>query len=110
MSATVAENPLRAGMRIERTSEPCALVIFGATGDLTRRKLIPALFQLAQQRMIPAEFAVLGVGPQQFSDEECRSKMREAQLEFGDKEEFDESSWESFSQGLFYTSGDFSSD
>jgi glucose-6-phosphate 1-dehydrogenase len=97
-------------MRIERTSEPCALVIFGATGDLTKRKLIPALFQLAQQRMIPAEFAVIGVGRQPLSDEDFRSKMRLGLLEFGDKEEFDESTWQSFAQGLFYISGDFDGD
>src|SRR6266487_1838280 len=110
MTTNQDENPLRVGMRIERTSEPCALVIFGATGDLTKRKLIPALFQLAQQRMIPAEFAVIGVGRQTLSDEDFRSKMRQGLLEFGDKEEFDESTWQSFAQGLFYISGDFDGD
>src|SRR6266542_2631370 len=83
MSTNQDENPLRAGMRIERTSEPCALVIFGATGDLTKRKLIPALFRLGQQRMIPAEFAIIGVGRQPISDEEFRTKMRQGLFEFG---------------------------
>ena len=109
MISLTEENPLRAGMRLERTAEPCALVIFGATGDLTRRKLIPALFRLAQQRQIPAEFAVIGVSRQALSDDEFRSMMRQALLEFGDKEEFDDSAWRSFAEGLFYMNGDFQS-
>lgn len=109
MNSFQAENPLRAGMRLERTADPCALVIFGATGDLTRRKLIPALFRLSQQRQIPAEFAVVGAARHTLSDEEFRSSMREAILEFGDKEEFDEAAWQSFSAALFYLGGDFSS-
>jgi len=101
-------NPLRAGLRLERTAEPCALIIFGATGDLTRRKLIPALLRLSQQRLIPAEFAVVGVARHTLSDDEFRSSMREAVLEFGSKEEFDEAAWNSFASALFYLSGDFS--
>ena len=108
MSALLDDNPLRAGMRLERTAEPCTLVIFGATGDLTRRKLIPALFRLSLHRQIPAEFAVLGVSRQPLSDDDFRSMMHQAMQEFGDKEEFDESSWQSFTSGLFYAGGDFS--
>ncbi len=110
MSAQLAENPLRAGMRLERTADPCAIVIFGATGDLTRRKLMPALLRLSQQRLIPAEFAVIGVSRQTLTDDEFRSMMREAVLAFGDNEEFDESSWSSFAKGLFYVSGVFDSE
>jgi glucose-6-phosphate 1-dehydrogenase len=109
MISVTEENPLRAGMRLERTAEPGALVIFGATGDLTRRKLIPALFRLAQQRQIPAEFAVIGISRQVLSDDEFRSMMRQALLEFGDKQEFDDSAWRSFAEGLFYMNGDFQS-
>jgi glucose-6-phosphate 1-dehydrogenase len=109
MISVTEENPLRAGMRLERTAEPCALVIFGATGDLTKRKLIPALFRLAQQRQIPAEFAVIGVSRQALSDDEFRSMMRKALLEFGDKQEFDDSAWRSFAEALFYMTGDFQS-
>jgi glucose-6-phosphate 1-dehydrogenase len=97
-------------MRLERTADPCVLVIFGATGDLTRRKLIPALFRLSQQRQIPAEFAVLGAARHKLSDEDFRAKMLEAVREFGDRQEFDEAAWQSFAAALFYLSGDFSSD
>jgi glucose-6-phosphate 1-dehydrogenase len=96
-------------MRLERTAEPCVLVIFGATGDLTRRKLIPALFRLSQQRQIPAEFAVLGTARQTFSEQDFRASMLQAVHEFGNKDEFDEAAWKSFAAALFYLGGDFSS-
>src|SRR5919199_863337 len=101
------ENPLRAGVRLERSAEPCVVTIFGATGDLTKRKLVPALYSLAQQRLLPAEFAVLGFSRAEMTDEEFRAHMREAFEEYGDKEAFDEAVWESFAAGLFYMSGDF---
>ena len=49
-------NPLREGIRLRRTPDPCAMVIFGASGDLTERKLIPALFYLTRERMLPPGF------------------------------------------------------
>ncbi|HEY0319554.1 MAG TPA: glucose-6-phosphate dehydrogenase [Pyrinomonadaceae bacterium] len=102
------ENPLRAGVRLERTAEPCVVTIFGATGDLTKRKLVPALYSLMQQRLLPAEFAILGFSRPEMSDEEFRARMREAYMEYGDKELFDEAVWESFASGIFYMAGDFS--
>jgi glucose-6-phosphate 1-dehydrogenase len=106
MAATL-ENPLRTGMRLERTAPPCAIVIFGASGDLTKRKLVPALYRLAQQRLIPAEFAIIGIARQQMSDEEFRSRMHDALAEFNGDEPIDEKAWQSFAQGLFYVQGDF---
>ncbi len=99
-------NPLRAGMRLESTAEPCVVVIFGATGDLTKRKLLPALYRLAQQQLIPAEFAILGTARQTLSDDEYRGLMREALRTFGDEDKIDETSWSSFADGIFYESGD----
>jgi glucose-6-phosphate 1-dehydrogenase len=104
------ENPLRAGMRLERTAEPCVVTIFGATGDLTKRKLVPALYSLMQQRLLPAEFAVLGFSRPEMSDEDFRAHMKSAFEEYGDKESFDEAVWESFAASLFYMSGDFAND
>ena len=54
-------NPLRLGLRQERVISPQCLVIFGASGDLTHRKLIPALFELYLQRRIPSEFGIVAV-------------------------------------------------
>lgn len=98
-------NPLRAGMRLQPTAPPCAVVIFGATGDLTRRKLIPALYRLYQQRLISSEFAILGTSRQEITTEEFRAAMKDAVNEFGE-DAFDESTWHSFSERLFYIAGD----
>src|SRR2546426_93889 len=57
---TVLPNPLRQGLRIRKTPEPCAMVIFGASGDLTQRKLVPALFYLARERLFPVIVQHLG--------------------------------------------------
>jgi len=92
-------------MRLEATAPPCVVVIFGATGDLTRRKLLPALYRLAQQQLIPNEFAILGTSRQPLSDDEFRSLMKAALQEFGD-DALDESAWESFAKRIFYIDGD----
>ncbi|MCX5947500.1 MAG: glucose-6-phosphate dehydrogenase, partial [Cyanobacteria bacterium] len=96
---TLLTNPLRVGLRQERVITPQCIVIFGASGDLTHRKLVPALFELFCQRRLPSEFAVLGCARRPWSDEEFRSKMGEAlAAEIANHP----SAWEQFSQGLFY--------
>jgi glucose-6-phosphate 1-dehydrogenase len=102
-----SENPLRAGMRLEPTAPPCCVVIFGATGDLTRRKLLPALYRLVQQRLVPSEFAILGTARQPHTDDEFRELMKAAMTEFGDEETLDENAWQSFAKRIFYIGGDF---
>jgi glucose-6-phosphate 1-dehydrogenase len=95
-------------MRLEATAPPCAVVIFGATGDLTRRKLLPALYRLAQQRLIPNEFAILGTARHPQSDEEFRGSMKAALAEFSSDDSLDEATWQSFAKRIFYIAGDFS--
>lgn len=82
------------------------MVIFGATGDLTRRKLLPALYRLTLQRLLPNEFAILGTARNRLTDEEFRASMKEAVNEFASDEPFDESTWENFASRIFYTPGD----
>ncbi len=106
MSATVMENPLREGIRLERTAGPCIIVIFGASGDLTKRKLMPALYRLVQQRLLPAEFAIVGLARTEMTSEEFRARMREAITEFSPDENVDEAVWNSFAQSLYYITGD----
>jgi glucose-6-phosphate 1-dehydrogenase len=89
-------------MRLARTAEPCVVVIFGASGDLAKRKLIPALFRLAQARLIPAEFAILGAARTPMETEEFRARMREAVAEFSADKEVDAQVWGSFAQKLYY--------
>ena len=92
-------NPLRVGLRQERVIAPQSLVIFGASGDLTHRKLVPALFELFKQRRLPSEFALLGCARRPWSDEEFRRKMAEA-METTVNE--NRAAWEQFSAGMFY--------
>ncbi|MFM9111354.1 MAG: glucose-6-phosphate dehydrogenase, partial [Prochlorococcaceae cyanobacterium] len=95
----ILTNPLRVGLRQERVIAPQCLVIFGASGDLTHRKLIPALFELFRQRRLPSEFAILGCARRPWSDDDFRSRMAEAMAaEISEHR----SAWEAFSQGLFY--------
>ncbi|MFM7265684.1 MAG: glucose-6-phosphate dehydrogenase, partial [Cyanobium sp.] len=96
---SILTNPLRVGLRQERVISPQCLVIFGASGDLTHRKLVPALFELFRQRRLPSEFSILGCARRPWSDEEFRQKMAEAlAAEVAEHP----AAWEQFSQGLFY--------
>src|SRR6266550_561037 len=73
----------------------------------TRRKLLPALFRLAQQRILKSEFAILGTARQPHSDDEFRAAMKAAVAEFGPDDSLDDSAWESFAKRIFYLPGDF---
>lgn len=109
--AVVAEtllemNPLRAGLRVPRTPEPSAMVIFGATGDLTRRKLIPALYNLHASRLLPAGFSAIGFARRPWTDETFRDRMREACERYAALPVTLEV-WDSFARGLHYLRSDF---
>ncbi len=81
MAATTTENPLTEGL--ERLPvPPTTLVIFGATGDLARRKLLPALYNLAHEGALPARFNLVGVSRRDQTDDEFRSQAREAIAQF----------------------------
>src|SRR5881227_1998960 len=80
--ATTQENPLLEGLQLRRTPDPCILVIFGASGDLTQRKLFPALYSLAFRRLLPEHFAVVGVARTEESDDDFRGRMEHAVKEF----------------------------
>lgn len=101
---TLLENPLRVGLRQERTPEPLIMVIFGASGDLTQRKLVPALYQLKRERRLPPEMTIVGVARREWSHDFFREHMREGIEQFSDgigNEEL----WADFAEGLFYCSG-----
>ena len=92
-------NPLRIGLRQERVIPPQCLIIFGASGDLTHRKLIPALFELYLQRRLPSEFAIIGCARRPWSDEEFRQKML---IKLGKTVSQNRKEWDNFSNYLFY--------
>jgi glucose-6-phosphate 1-dehydrogenase len=91
------------------TSPPCALVIFGAAGDLTKRKLIPALFNLKKSNLLPDNFAVIGVARAVMDDEEFRKRLHDDLHEFA-SEDIDADTWRWLAERLFYLSGDFDDD
>jgi glucose-6-phosphate 1-dehydrogenase len=90
------ENPLRDQLRMQQAVEPCAIVLFGASGDLAKRKLLPAMFSLYQKHLLAPGFCVIGQSRSPMSHDQFRASMRGAVLEFGSDNEFNESAWESF--------------
>ncbi len=88
------------------SDEPSALVIFGASGDLTRRKLVPALWSLFQRRVLPEPFVIIGVARSEMSHEEFRRRMREAVTEFARVQPPAAHVWERFASSLYYCPGD----
>ena len=82
------------------------MVIFGASGDLTKRKLVPALWSLFQSRVLPEPFAVIGVSRTEMSNEVFRTNMREAIADFARVQPPSQRVWERFSQALFYYTAD----
>jgi glucose-6-phosphate 1-dehydrogenase len=85
----------------------CVLTIFGASGDLTKRKLIPALYNLALEGRLPERFAVVGYARSDMSHEEFRKKMREAVSQFSRTGLKDETVWQQFASTLYYVRGTY---
>jgi len=83
------------------------MVIFGGSGDLTRRKLVPALYNLSRKRMIPGGFTILGISRSPMKDEEYRSRLREWVDKAEEAAPSDPETWEPFSQGIYYLPANF---
>ena len=90
-----------------RFMEPCILVIFGATGDLTARKLIPAIYNLAREGQLPAQFACVGFARRENTHEQFRQEMKEAINSFSRIKPIDETLWNTFKEQLFYHTSEF---
>src|SRR5687767_7044815 len=99
-------NPLRAGLALERVPSPCVMVIFGVTGDLTGRKLMPALYDLAVGHPLPEGFTIVGVSHRDWDDDTFRTEMRQAITDLA-KKAVDDQGWDYFAKGLYYVKGDF---
>jgi glucose-6-phosphate 1-dehydrogenase len=102
----VQANPLLEGLGPRRTPEPSVLVIFGASGDLTRRKIFPALYALACRRLLPERFAIVGASRSDWTDDEFRDRMEHAVREFG-RDDFKQDVWDWLAEGTHYLSMDF---
>ena len=107
MSALIEVNPLeRSSLEPLPTADSCLLVIFGASGDLTRRKLIPGLYNLACVGCMNPQFEMLGVGRTEMSSDQFRAKLRESASQSSDTRNFNDSQWKEFEQRLHYFAGD----
>jgi glucose-6-phosphate 1-dehydrogenase len=101
---TAAAAPASADGKI---APPCAMVIFGASGDLTRRKLVPALYNLASGGLLPEGFAVVGVARRAWSDAAFREEMSRGVAEFSRLAPLNRTLWERFGSQLEYVPGEF---
>lgn len=90
-----------------RFVDPCIIVIFGATGDLTARKLIPALYNLAKDGQLPAQFACVGFARRNKTHDEFREEMKQAISQFSRSKPLDTSLWDTFKEHLFYHTSEF---
>jgi glucose-6-phosphate 1-dehydrogenase len=102
-------NPLRAGLMISRRPEPLTLVLFGASGDLAARKIGPALYNLALDRLLPDQFAVVGVARRPWSDDDFRKAMAEGVAAHSRRKPAEPSIWSALAEDMHYVPGDFAS-
>jgi glucose-6-phosphate 1-dehydrogenase len=103
------DNPLAEGFLIEKLPEPATIVIFGASGDLTKRKLIPALFDQFVEHHLPQGFTIIGCARTAMSEDAFRERMFEEVGKYA-RHTPDRQTWDSFATGLFYVSADFDDD
>jgi glucose-6-phosphate 1-dehydrogenase len=108
-SSAEPDNPLLAGLPSARRPEACVLVIFGASGDLTRRKLFPALYAMAFRDLLPEPFAVVGTARTALGDDEFRAQMEDAVREHA-RDEFREKVWGKLMDCSHYVATDFADD
>src|SRR5690348_14228320 len=106
MSAVAIPSPVRETRRARRVPDPCAIVIFGATGDLTHRKLMPALYTLSRLGMMPAEYAVVGFARRPMTDDVFRQEMAKSVLG-SSPDPSAGAAWAQFANRLFYVQADF---
>ena len=98
--------PIWAGLRLERVPDPCTIVIFGATGDLTHRRILPALYNLRRAGLLPPETTVLAFARRPYTDEQYRTEMHDAVGGFS-RVPLEPAIWEDFAAGLHYQQGSF---
>jgi glucose-6-phosphate 1-dehydrogenase len=100
-------NPLLEGLRLRRRPDACILVIFGASGDLTSKKLMPALYALATRKLLPEKFAVVGAARSEETDDAFRDRMKQAVKDHA-RDPFKQETWDELAAGMHYATLDFS--
>jgi glucose-6-phosphate 1-dehydrogenase len=105
--ARPTDNVLREGLRLERVPDPSILTLFGATGDLAHRKVIPAVYHLWRTNLLPHEFVLLALGRRPYDDESFRTEVHKALEQYSRVLPLDEAAWRSFSHRIRYQRLDF---
>ena len=106
MAEPSAVNPLTAGLAETLIPKPCTLVIFGGAGDLSRRKLLPAVYNLALDGVLPAAFAAVGFSKEDLDDEGFRALARDG-IERFSRRPLEDRHWADYARSLFFVSGSF---
>jgi glucose-6-phosphate 1-dehydrogenase len=105
--AKPVDNVLREGLRLERVPDPSILVLFGATGDLAHRKVIPALYQLWRTNLLPHEFVLLAIGRRPYDDDTFRAEIHTSLEQHSRVLPLDQDAWKSFAGRISYERLDF---
>jgi len=105
--AKPVENVLREGLRLERVPDPSIIVLFGATGDLAHRKVVPALYQLWRSNLLPHEFMLVAIGRRPYDNETFRAEIRTALEQHSRVLPLDTEAWGTFAQRIDYQRLDF---
>jgi glucose-6-phosphate 1-dehydrogenase len=100
-------NPLRAGVSTSRITDPCNVVFFGASGDLVKRMLMPAMYNLRLGDILPANYGIVGFSRSEFDDEQFRDDMHKSIDEFSRTGPAKDPLWSDFAKRLSYISGGF---
>ena len=107
----ILNSPARTnGGNDRKNLETCSIVIFGASGDLTARKLIPAIYHLFKEKQMPATFRVIGFARREKTDASWRQELRTALDQFSRTKPVDEKVWAAFAENIFYCQGDLTED
>lgn len=111
MPNSAEKNPLRdpRDRRLTRVAGPSALVFFGVTGDLAKKKLLPAVYDLVNRGLLPPSFALIGFGRRDWSDDDFRQQVRES-VEAHARTSFREDVWNQFQEGIRFVQGAFDND
>src|SRR6202022_3164649 len=102
VTVPLTQNILRDGLILPRTPDPAAMVIFGASGDLTARKLVPALYTLALNRYLPSGFSVIGVADSAISEGDVKALRADSVQKFSRTQPVDRAVWQSLAEGISY--------
>src|SRR4051812_48409875 len=110
-SVRSGQNPLRdpRDRRLSRVAGPSSLVLFGVTGDLARKKLLPAVYDLANRGLLPPSFALVGFARRNRENEDLAAAIKQAVKAYS-RTPFDEAVWNQLSEGLRFVQGEFDDD